>query len=315
MNLIFENLDDSEILEQTDLFVFSIGYEQRSTHIANKYLSRARSASILPLAFQNSYKENFKSLASLVPHEQLRLEGYTTSREDITAVVKSRIDTIRSANGGNAIVIDVDYSSMPRSWYVGIVKLCMAEMSLGDRFRFWYSHGEYLHGMPEEYPSAGLDSIQTESGNILLNARTSRTHIFGLGFDSLRSNALISILDPQRMFTCYSYPRDRPGFKEKIFEKNPEIISRSAHVTGLYTDDYCLTLAKLKELSYDILEGGSVILVPDGPKPVIIAMSIIPDLIQCPGISSLRISRNERSVVGTDILPTGSISGFAMVGI
>lgn len=49
---------------------------------------------------------------------------------------------------------------------------------------------------------------------------------------------------------------------------------------------------KLCELVYDQMQSGQVIIIPDGPKPLIMAMSLIPDIVKKDGVTCLHISRN-----------------------
>ena len=80
---------------------------------------------------------------------------------------------------------------------------------------------------------------------------------------------------------------------------------------ALRLDDFSFMISKLRDLANELLSTGDVILVPDGPKPLIFAMSLIPDLLNKNGLTCLHISRNsDFSVV--DVTATGTINGFSI---
>ena len=64
---------------------------------------------------------------------------------------------------------------------------------------------------------------------------------------------------------------------------------------------------------FNNLEVGDIVLVPDGPKPLIMAMSLIPEIVGIPGISCLHVSRNKKFFKPIDVEAIDSVIGFSTI--
>ncbi len=71
-------------------------------------------------------------------------------------------------------------------------------------------------------------------------------------------------------------------------------------------------VSKLSEIATEFLLLGNVILIPDGPKPLIFAISLIPDILCKSGLTCLHISRNSEYFEAVDVTATGTVYGFSI---
>lgn len=70
-------------------------------------------------------------------------------------------------------------------------------------------------------------------------------------------------------------------------------------------------VARLCEVAYEYLPLGDVVLVPDDPKPLIMAMSLVPQLLGKEGVVWMHVSRNPKCREFVNVSATGAIIGFS----
>lgn len=310
--MIFENAKyHKELFHGDDLYIFAIGYEYRSSHLYDRLSSDLGSFRSMIFAFDDF--ENYG-------HTQLKIEELKKkdlhviieNYDDSQSVQAKIVETVKEMVAQNdSITVHIDYSSMPRSWYCELPAIFQSIIRKDDRVYFWYSEGEYPASY-EEYPSAGIDAFSFFSGKPSLQIENNRIHILALGYDAIRTQAIISITDPDYLVACYAYNPNRDGFPESIKKANHHILSRAAMSVALHLDDFSFMVSKLRETTSELLPTGDVILIPDGPKPLIFAISLIPDLVNKNGVTCLHVARNSKYFKPIDVTPTGVIYGFSM---
>ena len=199
---------------------------------------------------------------------------------------------------------------MPRRWYYKLPILLKKILRELDKVYFWYVAGKYP-GNYKTYPSAGIDSFSV-FGKPSLRIGTKRTHIVGLSYDAVRTSALISILDPDSYITCNAYNKNNSEINNNVRLANTRVISMANMEVSLQIDDFFFMISKLCEIVNEFLPLGDVILVPDGPKPLIFAMSLIPLLVDKVGVICLHVSRNKEFYSAVDVEPTEIVYGFSI---
>ena len=79
---------------------------------------------------------------------------------------------------------------------------------------------------------------------------------------------------------------------------------------ALHIEDFEFMVSKLCDTTNELLPAGDVILIPDGPKPLIFALSLVPNLVRKHGITCLHITRNNEHFEAVDVIATGTVHGF-----
>ncbi|MGI6498951.1 MAG: hypothetical protein ACOX0U_09165 [Oscillospiraceae bacterium] len=311
--MIIKNAEfDKELFQGNCLCVFSIGYEQRSSHLLDKVSEFEHLPNMMLFAFDDyeNHPHSKDKIKSIESHQQIIIQKYSDSR----AVHKKILETVKKmTTSSDRLTVHIDYSSMPRGWYCKLPMLLQSVLRETDIVYFWYSEGEYPNSY-EEYPSAGIDAFSFYSGRPSLEIEKNRVHILALGYDTIRTQAIISITDPDYLVACYAYNPKREFFAENIKQVNASFLSKAAMSVALQLDDFSFMVSKLCDLSHELLSTGDVILVPDGPKPLIFAISLVPDLLNKNGVTCLHVARNSNHFEAVDVTPTGIIDGFSIQG-
>lgn len=296
-------------IDSRDLFVCCVGNEQRSSYLLNQVSNIIPCENMLIFTFDNllNYsKENklivekFKKSSSVGNYEHAK-----DAQQLIIQFLKKHIESSLS------VTIHIDYSSMPRSWYCSLPSMIESIMRKDDRVNFWYVVGEY----PDDYtvyPSAGIRSFSLFSGRTSLRTDKKRTHAICLSYDTIRTQAILSMLDPDEYIACDAFDSSNRKIHDNVMEINAETIAHAVMSISLHTDDFSFMVAKLCEVVRDFSPQGDVILVPDGPKPLIFAMSLVPEFAQLDGVMCLHIVRNTQHFTPVDVIPTNRIVGFSV---
>lgn len=235
------------------------------------------------------------------------------SRDDSEGVINhllTEIDRLRSDD--LPLHVHVDYSCMPRRWYCNLPRALERVLRGQDKAFFWYTAGEYSVG---DYPTAGVSDFHVFDGRSSLSAKF-RTHLFGLGFDRIRANAICSVLDPQYLICFYADPGVREEYVAKVRSDNADILRQGNLNFTVPICDFAGAFTKLCAVVYDFHQLGDVILVPDGPKPLILASSLIPMVLGGDGLVCFHVARRKTGdLQPVDVNPTGECYGFSFEGI
>ena len=300
-----------ELLKKDDIFVFALGYESRSLALYNRIKLKLSAENMLVFVFDDYKKYDYVApqidsiiTANGITVENVNYDSYSIVNKKIEEMVKNRVQEKTS------VTIHIDYSSMPRRWYYRLPILIKNRLRKIDKAYFWYVAGHYPMDY-EAYPSAGIDSFSV-FGKSSLRVGEKRTHIVGLSYDAIRTSALISILDPDSYITCNAYNKSSSEIHNNVQLVNSRVISMASMEISLQIDDFSFMISKLSELVNEFLPLGDVILVPDGPKPLIFAMSLIPLLVDKIGVTCLHISRNKEFYNAINVEPTDNIYGFSI---
>ncbi len=253
------------------LFVFSCGYEKRSMAQFLYLQDKAGAYDINYLCFSFT---SFKQSASRPENDEI-LSNYSIDPielepTDWEGAWGHLYDYLHNKLDGEAQIY-IDYSSMPRNWYCMLAKkLILGE--LGQTASLVYSHGKYFDS---QYPCVGYGEFHKFSGRPEITS-TKEVNIFGLGFDSIRTHGVWTFLDPQISIAVIARSPNNDEHCERVRRENPEILSASSAVHEVDINKFGDMLATLIDISRKHQGFGDVALVPDGPKPMVIAMSLVP---------------------------------------
>lgn len=307
--MIRNQIFDKKYINSGDLFVCCIGNEQRSSYLLNQISNIIPRKNILVFTFDsllNCSKEN-RLIAKEFKESSIsgKYENAKDAQQSIIRFLETHIES------SPFITLHIDYSSMPRSWYCRLPFMIESIIRKEDRINFWYVVGEY----PDDYtvyPSAGIESFSLFSGRTSLQIDKKRTHVICLSYDTIRTQAILTMLDPDEYIACDAFDSLNRKIHDNVREINAETIAHAIMSISLHTDDFSFMVAKLCEVVRDFSTQGDVILVPDGPKPLIFAMSLVPDFAKLDGVMCLHIARNTQHFTPVNVIPTERIVGFSV---
>lgn len=294
---------ENGIVKKNDTFICAFGYETRSTYLFKKIKEDIKNENILIFFFDEDGND--------CNINKLEKSGVVCVKSNYNSglFVQNKIyDFVRTKKEKNKeVVVHIDYSSMPRNWYYNLPILLD---EFGVKIYFWYVVGSYPIDYTA-YPTAGTDTY-TIIGKPSLKIEKKRVHIFGLGYDFIRTKAIISEIDPDSYIVCNAFNHRNAERGENVNKINKQIISNAISKQHFYYDDFSFMFSKLCEIAIEYSDEGSVIFVPDGPKPLIFAMSLVASYLDREGISCIHIYRNIQIKEYVDVEPTDEILGFSI---
>ena len=297
--------------DDNSIFICALGYEDRSYYIFDKIKNTISKENMIVFAFKDFVNQTDKGdifsqdRFSGVDLISVHYEDYDIFRCKLTEAINKKSKNVSSLN------IHIDYSQMPRMWYCNLPQILHNLINEKVKVYFWYTEGEYQSDY-KEFPTGGIDSFVPFAGMPSLRTNLQRTHILGLSYDNIRTEGILSVLDPERIITCNAYDSQFKQINENVLNINENIINRATLSTSLHIEDFEFMLSKIAELANEFLTVGDVVLVPDGPKPLIFAMSLVPTMIQKKGIVCLQVLRNNTYVNYTKVSANGRVIGFSL---
>ena len=292
-----------------DLFICTVNYEERSFSILNKFKHHLSYENTLILTTDNieTFPKAYQEFQEYKNTLHVEILSYHNSEEAFCSLLKNTINRIKEKT--EAIRICIDYSSMPRKWYCSLPALLKSIMSDNDIAYFWYTEGIYA-GQQEQYPTAGTNAYTFFSGKPSLYA-TARTHILGLSYDAIRTSSIIQKTDPDYLLLLKACDLERKDILQRINSLNSHIIQRAAYSTTLDISDFSFMISRIREIVYERIQTDDVILIPDGPKPLILAMSMITLFINRVGITCIHVARNMPNFFPVEVKASNKIVGFS----
>ncbi len=274
-------------LARNDLLICVLGFEPRSYFLLKKNFDTRDASNTL--VFRLCSDEHICDLTKEMEGRGIAI--IDCNYNETTKVIASVCDFIKSSYEINIRSnVYIDYSSMPRSWYCALPLETWKYSCSDRRIVFLYTAGDYPYKY-KDYPTAGIDSIVVFSGNTLPAVDVKRYHIMGLGFDKIRTETVKSIIEPDLLVTCYAYNPDS-NIRADVLNKNKNLIEGSVLSLALPIDNFRGMIDRLSELIYDLTRDSQVIIIPDGAKPLIMAMSLVSEVVKKEGVTCLHISRN-----------------------
>lgn len=302
---------DNSTFKDVDLFVCTVSYEQRSFFILDQIIQGLDKEAVLVFATDN-YSSFDVSKNKVNELKDIHYDVDVVKYQEYAAVitrVKSAIQ--KKIEEKPSVTILVDYSSMPRSWYARLPVALEDILRPDDMVYFWYSEGIY----PEEYseyPTAGTDkAFEYFSGKASLLPEK-RTHIFALSYDTSRTQGIIEKCEPEYVIVCEAHDPTRNDILQNIIDANKNLMDQAAMVVSLDISDFSFMVTKLREIANELIKSSDVIFVPDGPKPLIFAMSQIPNILGKTGVTCIHAKRDLSKFVPLDVTASGKIVGFSM---
>lgn len=304
---------DKDIIKKCDYFICSIGLDNRSRYLLDMLIPLLDIRNILvfeidsflcdaKIQIKKEYN-NYEKYVKELKNKQITIKriGY----KEALQASKEIMEFLKATNEGTHVFID--YSSMPRTWYS---RLPMElNESVSARIHFLYVLGEYP-GDYSVYPSAGIESYSSVGIPSLQDKK--RLHVIGVGYDTVRTEALVSILDPEMYTVCSAYYSNDVEMGKILQHINKKSIDQAISSHQFLIDDFSFMVAKLCEITNEYLAIGDVILVPDGPKPLIMAMSLVPQLLNKQGVICIHVSRNLSCYEFLNIQPTKTVLSFTI---
>lgn len=292
-----------------NVFIGVCGYEKRSSKIITDIFNNNNMyEGIFGLIFQE-YDGLKETIASISEYEKYTKNISKIPYNDMNRSMIAIADIINHEKKiGAHLSINIDISAMPRYLYCSLPNLFDSVLSDGDILTLWYVPGDYIES---EFPTAGISQLQKFSGKASLRPHK-KAHLVGLGFDSIRSEGILTVLDPKYLITFYSNPSITDEYTKRIVKDNNRILEKAKLVIPMNIFDCESCLSKMIAIVKALIEDYEVIIVPDGPKPFVLLSSIIPNILSYEGLMCLHIMSNRKDQKRfMDVTPIGNPIGIS----
>ncbi|HKP03653.1 MAG TPA: hypothetical protein VJU77_09875 [Chthoniobacterales bacterium] len=297
-------------------FVATSGYESRSSALIREVMrqsDRFKKDNFLVAGFADLEDKLSRPENDDFYHKAgLKITKCGSSREVsfIDAFANRLSETIEALTSDERLEIHIDYSCMPRHWYCRLPQILEEKLRTFDRAFFWYTPGLYTDPI---YPTAGTSDFHVFSGRASLSAKF-RTHLFGLGFDRVRSQAIWSVLDPRNLVCFYGDPAVFPSYVERVRSDNREVLDAASFVFTVPVSDFAKAFSGIRSAVFQFRQLGDIVIVPDGPKPLIFASSLVPLTLDEPsGVVCFHVSKRKmEGFTPVDVPAAGEAVGFSI---
>jgi len=254
----------SEQLQQQhfDAFIAVSGYESRCTYLADKI-----ELSAIPEKLALAYTEMRHWLYRDYNDERLKemdFAFYDVSSNE-TSRLTEILDGICLNNPMKNLNILVDYSSMSKVWYQGIINYFIELEEILSTVNLYFSYS------PSEYSKSQITNLkyQFDSKLPIVQGLKPIALILGLGYEKGRSEELAHQLKSEATFAFYADPAVDQRFVFDVLENNHELLKQinRDQVIKYPIFDLNTINASLTRLCVNLRITHQLVLAPIGPKP------------------------------------------------
>jgi len=273
-------IDLQEILdpEMPDVIVAASGYEPRCTFLMEQLSDRCRGNGLeigRRLAWISF--SNYKDLPTRQEADRIfrRLQPRWDLEVSTDEGVKVRqfLDQIVASCGVERPRVLIDYSAMSRMLYLSALDI---SQDVGDPI-YSYSIGRYENLGYDDFPISTVGTIRGVPGlEGLPYVNRPRLYVFGLGFDGVGVKALIDRLEVGRRVVVYwADPGAFPDASSVTVRNNQKLIEKALVAFSVGLHDVRGAARMLEEVCLHVEHTDKVLIVPVGPKPLILAGAIV----------------------------------------
>jgi len=263
-----------------DLAIFAAGYEERCTNLASQIdLSGIRRS--LLVGFAEHAKGPQRAENSRLLQRLLRCSEVQVAHDD----ERPLLDALRQMPfppGGNLSIL-VDYSSMSRSWYSGVISFFRyLQIQSPVSLTFAYTVGEHQDLTQENWTERSNYSVEEiislrglEGGPL---RPKSTVALLGLGFEWLAPISVCEQLEPDVVYPIVADPGAFPEYGPFAVARNREFLqdyTRNDNLVRAPIRSVATTYRLLAELVLPFRQDSNIVLVPMGPKPHVLASILL----------------------------------------
>lgn len=258
-------LDDHEVFgAEYDLLIATSGYESRAPYISERLAgSKIGKRVVLGLNDRKVDSREINDIAFKDLEFDEAREFTATDGAIIGNLVADEIYMIRK----RSIKLAIDYSSMPKTWYAGIILSLFDLRSIQEvEVVFLYAPSEFVPPGP-----AGMNNVAMPlDGYCRLEApELPSALVLGLGYEPIRAMGIRDFIDPNETFMFYTDPAMESKFTDAVLRNNEGLLDtvgkQAAFPYPMADLDY--TSALLTNLVLGLKERFRIIVAPLGPKP------------------------------------------------
>ena len=263
IGLGIEVIGPGDLDAEHDLFVGTLGYESRSTHLARNNLIKARN--FIAFAFPDEDYASYKSNQEFLDNAGYEIFGNTKHviRQTLSDKIREycRID-------GQFLSILIDISSMSRPMLAEVVfALSKVETNCPFEVTFIYLPAAFVKQNKEHAPVAVSQPVTPEYAGWTTTPELPITAVVGLGYEQDLALGALEYLEPDSAWAFVPTGEDA-RYDEAVKKANRTlrpVLAEDRSLSYLVSEPERV-FASLETLVYGLLQWSRPILIPFGPK-------------------------------------------------
>jgi hypothetical protein len=258
-----EVLDSGSIADTYDMFLGTLGYESRSTHLARHKLFNAKRnvALAFPEEDYASYVNNRKFLSGT------GFEIVPNTRKSISDLLETALASPVDEDARSFSLL-IDISSMSRPMLASLIHI-LSNIKSGREVAstFVYLPAAFVKGSAEHPPVAVSEPVTPEYAGWSATPELPISAVVGLGYEHDLALGALEYLEPTAAWVFVPTGEDR-RYDDAVKEANRNLGAMfSADRSMTYLVDRPVRVhAMLEALVYGLLQNSRPILIPFGPK-------------------------------------------------
>ncbi|MBY8828535.1 hypothetical protein [Hephaestia mangrovi] len=258
-----EIIGDGSLDDRFDLFIGTLGYETRSSHLARH--GQINACRKIALAFPEEDYAAYLSNRDFL--NEAKFEILPKDTGEFSKVLATSIENHPTDEKRDFSIL-VDISSMSRPMLADIVyQLSMVERVAGMRVTFVYLPAEFVRENAEHAPVAVTEPVTPDYAGWTSTPERPITAVVGLGYEHDLALGTIEYLEPTSVWVFVPTGEDR-RYDDAVNQANRDLkeMLRDERVMNYYVDAPARVHAILENLVFGLLQSSRTVLVPFGPK-------------------------------------------------
>lgn len=249
--------------DRFDLFIGTLGYETRSSHLARHGLINANRK--IALAFPEDDYAAYLSNRDVLKSAQFEI--LPKDSKPLPQLLATAMEN-QPADAERDFSILVDISSMSRPMLADVVfELSMVEHAASLTVTFVYLPAEFVKENAEHAPVAVTEPVTPDYAGWTSTPERPITAVVGLGYEHDLALGTIEYLEPTNVWVFVPKGEDR-RYDDAVNQANRNLkeMLRDERVMNYHVDAPERVHAILENLVFGLLQSSRPVLVPFGPK-------------------------------------------------
>ncbi len=216
------NIPFSELKEKYfDVGIFASGYESRASHLA-KMIDFKKIGNKIVYGFAEHKNDKIRASNDEFYSQQGATPIIISSQEE-KDIYGSLIELFSNLTDKVEVSVLIDYTSMSRLWYSGILNFVRLQKKIIVNVYLNYSLGEYQSEFLD-YSYTSINSLPYHEGSLSSNNKT--LLILAIGFSPYMVKSVIEEIEPNQIVGILPIPNIKEKYEQKSEQIKNDILTK-----------------------------------------------------------------------------------------
>jgi hypothetical protein len=217
-----ENITIEDIKKVSfDLAIFASGYESRAVYLA-KNLNLQSYGKKIVFGFAEHHQNEIRKSSDNYYSENSVSPVIINAQEE-KEIYKSLVNLFEQLNDKTELNVLIDYTSMSRLWYSGILNFLRLQEKLKINVYLNYSLGKYA-GSYLDYSYTSINSLPAHEGSLSSNNKT--LLVLAIGFSPFMVKSVIEEIEPNEIIGILPIPNIIKEYETKSEEIKNDVLTK-----------------------------------------------------------------------------------------